>query len=181
MVWVHGSGGAIVGLTDGGNKYTLIEASTHMDEDIPIATPNIVNTPFAYRYGSNGRFRVTTPNTDIGYMEPGNSVVSYNVFDNGSWGLAASTSSTDYIIYFLLKTNFSQIPYVKLIGTEVYASRSAARAALLNDIRAINLKGGPGAEMEFQAAYICKRNGTLEDAGSPTYNTHVDLRGIPVN
>jgi len=179
MKWSQG--GELTGMTDGGDTFTQVEAASHFDEDIPVTTLAITTMPFVYRYGSNGRFRVTAADNKTGYIASGDSYVSYNKETTGVWDLVESTGSTDYIIYFIAKTNFDQIPYVKFIGTETYSSRTNARDALLTDITAMNLAGTPGAELELQFAYICKRDGTVEDAGSPTYNVYVDLRGIPVN
>ncbi len=172
-------GGLITGLIDGNDDYTNIGVGVHHDEDIVIATGVITDTPFMYRLGANGEWKITAEDMKIGYIESGNTYISYNQFDAGEWKLIESTSSTDYIIYFMVKTNFTTSPYRKIVGQTTYASRRDARIGLREDLKAVKLSGLPSTETEFQFAWIAKRNGELEVDGEG--NAYVDLRGIQIN
>ena len=174
-------GGEIEGLADASDVYTQITEAQHFDEDIAIRTALIDKTPFIYREGAVGGWVETIPDLKIGYIESGNSYISYNENVGGVWQLTQSTSSTDYIIYFMIKTNDRTHPYKKIVGQTTYASRNAARNGMKDDLKAVKLQGLPGVEIEFQSAWIARRNGTLEDSGSPLYSTHEDLRGMPTN
>jgi len=169
-------GGDIEGLTDGGDTFSKITASLHFDEDIPISTAEITTKPFMYRSGANGEWKLTSSTNKIGYIKSGDTYVSFNKKVAGVWGLEESTSSTDYIIMFDVKTNFAVTPYRTIIGQSAFPNRSSARDALLNELELVKLEGLPSTEIEFEAAYICKRNGTLEDDGNG--NTHIDLRTL---
>lgn len=173
--WAHE--GDIIGLADASDHYTEIEAGLHFDEDIPIVTEESTEHPFMYRDGADGAWRLSTADNKIALM--GTTYAVYNEFDGSNWVLTESTLSTDYIIYFFIKTNLADVPYAKIVGQKTYPSRSSARDGLANDLRAVKLSGLSSPETEFQFAWIAKRDGTLEDDGNG--NAYVDLRGLSVN
>ncbi len=177
LKWAHG--GLITGLADASDIYANIGVSLHFDEDIPISNSVIASTPFMYREGAAGGWVETAADLKIGHIVSGDTYISYNREVTGVWELVESSSSTDYIIYFMIKTNDANNPYKKIIGQTTYASRNTARAGLSNDLKAVHLSGMPSTECEFQFAWIAKRNGDLEDDGSG--NAYVDLRGININ
>ena len=172
-------GGNIIGLTDASDTYTKIEWGIWEDEDISITIAETTEHPFIYRSGTNGEWKMTAADNKVGYVNSGDTYVCYNKYSGGTWQLIESNSSTDYIIYFFIATNFATHPIRKIIGQTTYSSRNAARKGLLNELKAIQTDGLPSAEMEFIYAYICKRNGDLEDDGYG--NAYVDLRGVNIN
>jgi len=172
--WPH-SGSEIEGLSDGGDTFTQITAGTFLDEDIEDTRSALTTLPFGYKIGSDGHWEFTTAGNDIGYIESGNTYVSYNDESGGTWSLVESTTATDYIIYIIVRTNLEDIPAFIAVGQQWYDSRAHARDGLENALHALNLSGLPGAEICHCFAYICKRDATLEDSGA-TAMTHVDLR-----
>jgi len=175
--WAHG--GEIIGLADASDVYTNITSGLNLDEDIPIVTPEITNTPFIYRDGASGGWVETTPDLKIGYIASGDTYISFNEEVLGVWQLTESSLATDYIIYFMIKTNDKNHPYKKIVGQNAYPNKSSARAALAGRLKEINLQNLPSTEIEFQFAWIARRNGTLEDDGNG--NAYVDLRGVPIH
>ena len=174
----YSSGGEITGLVDAGATYTGISEGVHFDEDIVITTPAQTALYWMYRDGIDGAWKLSSSaDTNVTYM--GASYAYWNEYTGGAWQLTESTSSTDYIITYLLATNFTEIPLVKLVGQQVYPSRSDARKALKNNLHTLKLEGFPSTECEFQFAWISKRNGTLEDDGDG--NAYIDLRGVNIN
>jgi len=174
------SGGEITGLVDGASEYAGISTGTHMDEDIPNVSIASIKHSFMYRSGageSTAGWVFTTPDSNVGYKDGGSNVV-FNEWDGSAWVLTQSSYLTNYIIYLFGKSNLAKHAYVKVIGQQVYVSRANARAGLLNSLKAIKLQGFPSAEFEWQWAYICKRDGTLEDDGKG--NPYIDLRGIKI-
>lgn len=165
------------GFVDASDEFTGISQGIFLDEDIKNVLAAVSTMPFGYKYGSNGRWRMTAADNKVGHIVSGDTYVSYNVETTGVWGLQESTSSTDYIIYQIMATHFEDVPYFQAIGQQVFASRSAARDALYQHIKTINMQGTPGAEIQPIYAYICKRNGDLEEGPSPMYETTIDLRG----
>ena len=172
-------GGNIIGLADGSSTYTKTEEGMWEDEDINITIAEASTHPFMYRSGANGEWKMTTADNNVGYINSGDTYVCYNKFSGGTWQLIESSYSTDYIIYFFIATNFATHPIRKIIGQTTYSSRNAARKGLLNELKTIKTDGLPSSEMEFAYAYICKRDGTLEDDGYG--NAYVDLRGVNIN
>jgi len=173
-------GGVPTGFADASDVYTSISASLHFDEDIPISTDAVTSTPFMYRTGSDGEWVMTaTDDLKIGHIASGDTYISWNEYTGGAWQLTESASSTDYIIYMMVKTNFADKPYRKIVGQQTYASRALARDGLMYALNAIKLNGLSSPEVEFQYAWIAKRNGDLEDDGNG--NAYVDLRGVPVH
>lgn len=171
------NGGEIDGLVDGASTYNSISESVHFDEDIANFSPASTQHSFMYREGNDENLAgwvFSTPDNNIGFKNGGSYVV-YNEWNGSNWVLTQSNFSTDYIIYLFGKTNLITHKYVKVVGQQVYSSRSSAREGLLNSLKAIKLQGFPSAEFEWQFAYICKRDGTLEDDGLG--NAYIDLRG----
>ncbi len=179
FTWMNGNTGTIEGLTDGGDTFIKLNASLHFDEDIPISIEELATLPFGYIKTQSGvdGWVLTAADNKIGHIVGGDTYISYNGdVGGGIMGLIECTNSTDYVIMMVLKTNLSgNFKAFKAIGTQTYPSRNSARAGLNNALAAIKLRGFPSAEAEWQQAYICKRNGTLEDDGYG--NTHIDLRG----
>ena len=176
----YSRGGEIDGLADGSDEYGSISSAAHFDEDIPILSVESVEHRFMYRSGAVGGWVLSDPSDKIAYI--GTTYAQYNEEVGGVWQLTESTTSTDYIIYYFLKTNFNEdsgAGLVKIVGQQAYASRSLARKALLNELHTIKLEGLPSAEAEFQFAYIAKRSGELEDDGYG--NAYIDLRGVNIN
>jgi len=162
---------------------TKIEAGVHHDEDIILLTPEETTFSFMYLKTQSGvdGWVFTAADANIGHIVSGDTYLSYNG-DTGSgvMDLIECGTSTDYVIMLIAQTNLATHKRVKVIGQQVYSSRSNAREGLKNALKAIELKGLPSAEFEWQYAYICKRSGDLEDSGSPNDDTYVDLRGIKI-
>jgi len=180
--WEKGSGGEAIGFVDALSTFTSIGASRHWDEDIQVSIAELTTLPKMYLKTVDGvtGWAFTTADNNIGYIADGDTYVSYNKeISNGVWDLVESTSTTDYIIYLILATNLIDVPKMIVIGQDAYPSRSSARRALSNSLKSVELLGLPSAESEWQFAYICKRNGRLEDDGNG--NAVVDLRGKNIN
>ena len=172
-------GGLITGLADASSVYTNIGVGLHFDEDIINVSALIEATPFYYKLGADGEWTKTANDLNIAHIASGDTYASWNEYTGGAWQLTECTNSTDYVIMMMVKFNFATDPYRKLIGTQTYASRNAARDGLANELKAISLAGLSSSEAEFQFAWIAKRAGDLEDDGSG--NAYVDLRGVPIN
>ena len=169
------SGLGVSGLADASDTYTSIASGVTADEDITISTSSATTHPFMYRDGSNGDWKETAADNKCGYIDSGDTYCSWNEDTGSGWQLTESTNTTDYIIMFFVWTNFADNPIKKIIGQKTYASRADARNGLKNELTAIALEGLPSTEFLFLYAYICKRDGTLEDDGNG--NAYVDLRG----
>jgi hypothetical protein len=149
-----------------------------MDEDISIVTLATTTHKWIYRDGSAGGWvKSSVADNKIAYM--GSSYAQYNEWDGSTWKRTESTSSTDYIINYIIATHDEDDAYLKVVGQQTYSSRSAARKALRHELHAIQLNGLPSTECEFQFAWIAKRNGKLEDDGYG--NAYIDLRGTNIN
>lgn len=72
-------------------------------------------------------------------------------------------------------TNDRTYPIKKVIATDVYATRDAARLTLYERLRILKQEGLISAENKFLFAYIVKDNGDIED--SVDGEVYVDLRG----
>ena len=175
----YAQGGEITGLADASDDYTSIGTAVHFDEDILLVSIESTAHKFMYRNGTEGGWILTsTANDKVAHM--GTTRSYWNEYTGGAWQLTETGNTTDYVIGYFLKTNLSgDAGLVKLIGQQVYANRSAARDALMNQLKTIKLAGLSSSEAEFQFAYIYKRNGTLEDDGNG--NAYVDLRGSNIN
>ena len=176
--FVHAQGGAITGLADGSDDYTSVGASVHFDEDIVCAKIATSTHYFMYRSGAAGGWKLSAAaNNKVALMNGANA--QYNQYTGGAWQLTDCANVSDYVIMYFLQTNLNGNPsLVKIVGQQFYASRALARAALKYNLQTIKLAGLPGAECEFQFAYIIKKNGDLEDNENEAY---LDLRGVPIN
>ena len=172
-IWMQGA--AIDGLEDASGTYTDIAVGVFADEDITFSTATASTHSFMYRDGASGDWRETSADNKCGHIVSGDTYCCWNQNTSGTiWELTECTNSTDYIIMFFLWTNFSNSPIKKIIGQKTYSSRSLARAGLKNELTAIKLAGLSTTESTFLYAYICKRNGDVEDDGDG--NDYVDLR-----
>ena len=172
---VYMQGGAVTGLVDASDTYTDIATGVYGDEDITHVTMTATTHSFMYRDGANGDWRETTADNNCGHVVSGDTYTSWNENTSGTnWQLTECANSTDYVIMFFIWTNFSNSPIKKIIGQKTYSNRNDARAGLQNELTAIKLEGLSTTESTFLYAYICKRNGDLEDDGDG--NAYVDLR-----
>ncbi len=170
-------GGVANGFVDGDSTYTSISEGLYLDEDIDISIPEVTSIPFIWLEGDitgDGGWRESTPDLNVGYIASGDSYISINTHVGNVYGLTESTNSSDFVIYFILATNDRNNKYKMIVGQNAYANRNAAREALSTEALGIELLGLPGAEFKLAYAYICKRNGDLEDDGNG--NALVDLR-----
>ena len=176
----HSTGGDITGLVDASSTYTGISSAIHFDEDIFLTSSASTTHKFMYREGADGLWKLTaTADNNVGYSAPSGNTY-WNEWTGNTWQLTESASDTDYIIYYFLKTNLDgDAGLVKIVGQQVYPSRSDARDALKYELHSIKLDGLSSQEAEFQYAYIVKKNGTIEDDAKG--HAYVDLRGININ
>ena len=171
----QGSGALLTGLVDGGSTYTSIGTGLFADEDIYTMALLTTTHPFIYRDGADGEWRETTADNECGHTVSGDTYNSYNENTSGTiWQLTECSNSTDYVIMFFIATNFNSNPIKKIIGQQTYSSRNNARNGIKDELTALDLGGLPSEETEFLYAYICKRDGTVEDDGDG--NDYVDLR-----
>lgn len=168
-------GGDVTGIVAGNSTYTGIATVVSLDEDIVNITNSTTTHPFIYRDGADGVWKQTIADNNIGHIVSGDTFISWNEWTGATWQLTESSTSTDFIIYYFLWTNDSVYPIKKVIGQQTYASRNAAREALLTEIGKIDLQGLPSTEAYPMFAYIAKRDNTIESDGDG--NTYVDLRG----
>ena len=159
FIWSHG--GELTNVADGQTTHGPVTASTHYDEDIPITTEEIANIPWIYRDGSVGGWKMTDPDNRVTLMNPNTNVSVYNEEVNGVWQLTDSTSDTNYMIEYLVKTNLN-VPYMKVCAQQVFDTIGEARRALDEDMDRLKMNGLAGQEVEFQYAWLGKRNGVLK-------------------
>lgn len=166
----------ITGLTNGGTTFSTITSGSFWDEDIRHSVSLTSTAPFIYRYGAAGAWRSTAAGNEVSYNAGGNYDV-WNEWDGSTWKLTEGASDSDFWIIFTIATPDLSGSYIKkILGQNSYPSRSAARAALEDEINKITTDGLPSPEFVFLHAWIVKRDGTLvADADG---NTHIDLRAL---
>ena len=172
MVWYQG--GDISGLADNNDDYTGIATIVMGDEDITLVTAATSTHPFIYRSGANGEYVETAPDNLVGFKNGGANVV-WNEYSGGEWKLTQSTFLTDYMIYIFIMTNDRTYPIKKVIATDVYATRDAARLTLYDRLRILKQENIISAENKFLFAYIVRDNGDIENGANG--EVYVDLRG----
>jgi hypothetical protein len=168
-------GALLTGLVDGDSTYTNIALGVFADEDINQVTILATTHSFLYRDGALGEWRETAKDNECGHTVSGDNYNSWNENTSGTvWQLTECTNSSDYVIMFFIWTNFDGSNIKKIIGQKTYSTRANARKGIKNELTAIELAGLPSEETTFLYAYICKRNGDVEDDGDG--NDYVDLR-----
>ena len=161
--FVHSHGGQLLDVADGNTHHGKITSSLHFDEDIPCYTDEITGgVPWCYRDGLSGGWVLSDPDTRVTLMNWDTGVSVYNEYDETSgWVLTDSDSDTDFMIEYLIKTNFN-IPYMKVCAQQVYPTIGTARSAIAADMERLKMDGMAGQELEFQYAWIGKKNGVLK-------------------
>jgi len=169
------SGMDITGLVDGSSTYTNITSGYFWDEDIRHIEPLQTNIPFLFRLGTDGLWNAEDSNTNVSYIESGNTYHSWNEWTGSTWQLTEGGATTSYWIIFTVAIpaiNFEG--YAKIIGQNAYSTRAEARNAVESELSTLITDGLPSQEFVFLQAYIVKRDGTLTALANG--DTHVDLR-----
>jgi len=155
------NGAEIEGLVSGEIDYTQSTASLGFDEDILHAlAANSTGHVMLYRFGTDGAWRQTAADLEVGHIEGGDTYYSWNEKVGGTtWGWTEGTAQADYWITFYLWTPGG---VVKMAGQNAYANRGAARDAIETEVDRIETDGLPMPETLWLGAVIVKRDGELQ-------------------
>ena len=164
----------IAGLVGGGTTHGAVGEGNLYDEDILQLCPSQTDLPFLYMEGQTWNLK---PDSDLlGYTVTGDTYVSYNQNITGTYQLTEITSNGYCTIMYIVATNDSVYPYIKLVGQHEYTSANNARDAIFDELNEITTIGLPSPEFVMVGAIIIDRSGTLQLLTDGS--TYLDLRNI---
>jgi len=176
---MHDVGLSIKGIVDNGTTFDKIEAGIVLNEDVMVNIDDVYDAPFVYR-GSDGNWVLETDsNGDVvtsnvlAFTNDGSADAVYNR-DNGdgSWDLVDTGS--DYVVMHIFTTGDGEYPIFKLVGQNLYTTRSKARVAIDSEIFKIQADGLPVGESCYLYAYILDGKGAIEKGSEG--QVYVDYR-----
>lgn len=170
----------IQGLTDGGSTYTKTTSGFGLDEDILFQVPELATHPWIYRDGATGEWVESAADNNVCFMNS-TANMHWNEWDGSTWKLTAATNTTDYAIIPMILTNDVNNPWKKIVPQQITGSRSNARNLMKGFIKALSLDGLVSPESMYCYFWIGKKNGTLEDSGSPANLVFEDFRNADRN
>jgi hypothetical protein len=165
------SGFEIQGLAENGTEYTQISSGVAADEDIIMTRGAQTTSPFWYLDGT--AWRGVIDGVKLGYIESGNTYISYNPIVSGVGSLEEVTTVDFVCVHFCL-TNDAEYPVVKILGQQRYGSKAQARDGIKEELDNLELTGLPSPEFLYIGSVILSRDGKLQlqDDGS----LYLDLR-----
>ena len=173
-------GGNILDISKDKKSFRAISEMIHSDEDISLHLNELNAVASLYRVGDKkllGDWNFTRVTNYFGHkLNNKNKYIMYNVWDGNKWSLKELTKQNPYALYFFLRTNLSDAPYVRVIGQDTYPTKKLAMTSLKEQINRIELQDLPSAEWEWQYAYIIDRNGVIH--ANECGKCFLDLRGV---
>jgi hypothetical protein len=170
------SGFGLNGLAASGTTFASIAAGVAYDEDIVISTGVQTVSPFWYIDGTV--WRGVLDGNNLGYIESGDTYVSYNKLNGGVWSLEEVTTN-DFICMHFILTNDKEYPVVRVLGQQLYGNVGQARTGIENEVRSLVLAGLPSLEVLFIGSVILSRNGQLQLLADGS--AYLDLRKTSVS
>lgn len=161
-------------LDEGSTIHGTISGGIMYDEDIKHTLESQDLLPFLYINGTD--WELTDPDDKLGYINAGDSYISYNENTAGSYQLTEMTDAHDRTIMFLLATNNAMYPYVKIIGQNKYLGNTGARNAISTELHNMTITGLPTKEFIFVGAAILNRKGNISKLSDGSL--YLDLRSV---
>ena len=150
-----------LGLVDNSSTFTGIDTGTFVDEDITHSLAQQTSIPFWYLDGLV--WRRTAANTNAGYIDSGDTYVSYNKF-NGTGFVLDELSAGEFMYVFLVASNDGKYPYAKMLGQSKFANFENAKGSLIADFNSLDFSDAPSAEFIVIGAYIIDHTGAAVEA-----------------
>ena len=153
------SGLDIVGLTLNTLTYTETASGVIVDEDI---TLNIgASNMSAFWYIDGGVWRGVMDTNLLAYKVLG--ATKYNQETSPGTFALTTVAPGEFMLIHFVATNDAEYPIVKILGQQLYATKTQAEVGALTEINSLVLDGLPALEFVFLYTIIVDGNGELRD------------------